>query len=57
MTRLFSWTLICPSLLFAFVCPSAALVGFQVGDAVRVTVRARRFVNQSGESGKPSRNK
>ena len=50
MTCLFSWILICPLLLFSFVCPSAvaALVGF--GDVVRWR-SARRFVNQSGESG------
>ena len=47
MTCDFWWTLICPSLLFVFVCPSVGGLGM-----LYVLQSARRLVNQSGKSGK-----
>ena len=46
MTCDFWWTLICPSLLFVFVCPSVGGLGM-----LYVLQSARRLVNQSGKSG------
>lgn len=54
MTRLFSWTLICPLLLFSFVWPSVGGLPWWEfwGSCKYLLQSARRFVNQSGESGK-----